>query len=234
MTRRWVYHRNLLIHAGALAPLAVLLYQAFRGELTVNPIQEATFRTGKTALMLLIFTLACTPLNTVFGFRQALRWRRALGLYAFLYAAIHLTIFVGLDYGFDWALIQGAILEKRYALAGLAAFLALLPLAITSTRGWQRRLKKRWKKLHHLIYVAAVLAIVHYVWLVKADIRVPLLYGGVVMILLLLRWPPVRRTASQIRHRLFRRRRRSAEKTSPAGILKPVVGEPPVEAKADR
>jgi sulfoxide reductase heme-binding subunit YedZ len=196
-----------LIHPAALAPLALLLLDAVRDNLTVNPIQEATLRTGKTALVLLILTLAVTPLHTLFGFRAALRWRRTLGLYTFLYAAIHLFIFVGLDYVFDWRLIQGALLEKRYALAGLAAFLVLVPLALTSTTGWQRRLKKRWKSLHRLTYVAAFLAVVHFVWLVKADIREPLLYGAVVGLLLLLRLPRLRRAASQLKHRLGRRRK---------------------------
>ena len=124
------------------------------------------------------------------GIKQALPLRRPLGLYAFFYVCLHLLIFVGVDYGLDWQLIKEAIVEKRYVLVGFTAFLLLLPLAITSTKGWQRRLGKRWKKLHRLVYLAAPLAVIHFVWLVKADIREPLLYGAAVAALLLLRLPP--------------------------------------------
>ncbi len=198
---------QLLVHAGSLAPLALLIYDFFSGSLSVNPIQDITLRTGKTALILLILSLAATPANTVLGFRQALKVRRPLGLYAFLYVSLHLLTFVGLDYLFDPALIGQAIFEKRYALAGFAAFLLLLPLALTSTKGWQKRLGKNWKRLHKLVYVAGGLAVVHYVWLVKADIRVPLAYGALLGALLLLRLQPVRRAASDLRARILSRLR---------------------------
>lgn len=182
-----------LVHLGALFPLAWLIFDFLTDNLTANPIQAVTLRTGKAALILLILALACTPLNTVFGFRQAIKVRRALGLYAFLYAGLHFLIFVGLDYGFDPQLLREAIFEKRFALVGFAAFLILLPLAITSTRGWMKRLGRDWTRLHRLVYLAGPLVIVHYVWLVKSDIRVPLLYGAVVAVLLLARLPAVRR-----------------------------------------
>jgi sulfoxide reductase heme-binding subunit YedZ len=130
-----------------------------------------------------------------------------LGLFAFFYAAIHFTIFVGFDYGLSWTLIQEAIIEKRYALVGFAAFLILLPLALTSTRGWQKRLKKGWKRLHQLVYAAGILVIIHFVWLVKSDIREPLIWGGILAVLLLLRVPPIRRAASGLRYRFPRTRR---------------------------
>lgn len=190
---------QIAAHIGALVPLAVLLWDYAHDNLTVNPIQEATFRTGKYALVLLVLSLACTPAHIVFGLRQALRLRRAWGLYAFMYAAMHFLIFVGIDYGLDLALLQEAIFEKRFALVGFAAFLLLLPLAITSTKGWQRRLKKRWTRLHRLVYLAAILAVVHFVWLVKSDIREPLLYGLVVMVLLLVRVPVVRGAIKTLR-----------------------------------
>ncbi len=117
---------QLAVHAAALAPLAVLVVAALTGGLSVNPIQDATFRTGKTALVLLVASLACTPANTVFGFRPAIKVRRALGLYAFLYAAIHFAIFIGLDYGFDLRLVALELAEKRYILVGAAALLILL------------------------------------------------------------------------------------------------------------
>jgi sulfoxide reductase heme-binding subunit YedZ len=188
-----------LVHVGALTPLALLAWDYWGGHLSVNPIQDITLRTGKAALVLLVLSLACTPINTVFGFRSALRVRRALGLYAFMYVGIHLLIFIGLDYGLDLVLIREAILEKRYALVGFAAFLLLLPLAVTSTKGWMRRLGQLWKRLHQAVYAAALLAVVHFVWLVKSDIRVPLLYGAIVVLLLVLRIPRVRRSVSHFR-----------------------------------
>jgi len=184
---------SIVVHLGSLAPLAWLIWQFLHDQLTVNPIQALTLRTGKYALVLLVLSLACTPLSTFLGWRQVLRVRRALGLYAFLYVSLHFLIFVGLDYGLDWRLLREAIFEKRFALVGFLAFLLLLPLAITSTRGWMRRLGQAWKRLHRLVYVAALLAIVHYMWAVKADLREPLAYGAVVVVLLALRLPFVRR-----------------------------------------
>ncbi|MBK9712278.1 MAG: sulfoxide reductase heme-binding subunit YedZ [Kouleothrix sp.] len=189
-------------HIGALVPFVVLIWDFLNNQLTANPIQEATFRTGKTALILLALSLACTPLNTVFGLKQVLPLRRPLGLYAFFYVCVHLLIFAVVDYGLDLELIQQAIVEKRYVLVGFTAFLLLLPLAVTSTKGWMRRLGKRWKKLHRLVYLAAPLAVVHFVWLVKADIREPLTYGAAVAALLLLRTPRVRRALTSLRYRV--------------------------------
>jgi methionine sulfoxide reductase heme-binding subunit len=192
---------RIAVHSACWIPLAWLLWDAYTDNLTFNPIQEITFRTGKTALILLVLSLAITPLNTVFGLKQLVPLRRPLGLYAFMYAALHFSIFVWLDYGFDLQLIGEAIAEKRYVLVGFAAFLLLLPLAITSTKGWMRRLGKRWKQLHRLVYVAAALVIFHYVWLVKADIREPLAYGAAVALLFVLRAPPVRRAITRFRQR---------------------------------
>lgn len=203
------WHR-ILVHVGALLPLALLLWDFSQDRLTVNPIQEITFRTGKYALVLLVLSLACTPVNSVLGFKPALRVRRSLGLYAFMYAGLHFLTFVGLDYGFDLELIRGAIFEKRYALVGFSAFLILIPLAVTSTKGWMKRLGKKWKYLHRLVYLAALLVVVHFIWLVKSDIREPLLYGVAVILLLLLRVPAIRRGISRYRVR----RERSIGETS--------------------
>jgi sulfoxide reductase heme-binding subunit YedZ len=195
--RNWLL---VLTHIGAVLPMGLLLWDWYSGSLTANPIQAATLRTGKSALVLLVLSLACTPLNTLFGLRQVLPLRKWLGLYSFFYASVHFLIFIGLDYGFNIVLLKEAIFEKRYALVGLLAGLILLPLALTSSRGWMRRLGKRWKQLHRLVYLAGVLAVVHYVWLVKSDIRVPLLYGAIVVFLLVLRLPRVRRAASRARN----------------------------------
>jgi sulfoxide reductase heme-binding subunit YedZ len=190
---------RLLTHVGVLLPLAVLIWDGMHGGLTVNPIQEISARTGKTALVLLVLSLACTPLNTLFGLRHVLPLRRPLGLYAFAYAALHLLNFAAVDYGLDPVLLREAILEKRYVLVGFAAFLLLLPLAITSTTGFQRRLGKQWKQLHRLVYLAAILAVVHFVWLVKADVREPLVYGAIVGGLLVVRLPSIRRRLTRLR-----------------------------------
>lgn len=194
------YRLQILTHVGALIPMARLVYHAASGNLSVNPIQDATLRTGKPALVLLLLTLSITPLNTIFGFRQLLRIRRWLGLYAFFYAGVHFMIFIGLDYGFDLGLLKEAIFEKPYALVGFATGVILLALALTSTKGWKRRLGKWWKRLHKFIYAAAILAVIHYLWLVKSDIRVPLLYAAIAILLLIIRIPPVRKFASRLRY----------------------------------
>lgn len=190
---------QVLVHIASLLPLVALILDYLADNLTANPIQAITIRTGRSALLMLILSLMCTPLNTVFGFRQALRVRRTLGLYAFTYAALHFLTFIGLDYRFDLDLILEAVFEKRYALVGFSAFLILFTLALTSTRGWMRRLGKNWKRLHRLVYLASLLVIVHNIWALKSDIRKPLFYGGVILLLLIFRIPAFRRGMTHIR-----------------------------------
>lgn len=189
---------QIAVHIGSLFPLFVLIWDYLNNNLTFNPLQEATLRTGKTALILLILSLACTPANTVFGFRQAFKVRRPLGLYAFMYAAIHFYIFIGLDYGFNFEFIKQDLVDKAYILVGLSAFLIMIPLAFTSTKGWQKRLKQNWKRLHKLVYLAGILVVVHYIWVVKSDIRQPILFGIILALLLLLRVPAIRTWASKL------------------------------------
>ena len=198
---------KIVTHIGSLLPLALLIWAYWQNQLTVNPIQEITFRTGKTAINLLVLSLAVTPVYIVFGFRQVIPLRKLLGLYAFLYVGLHFLVFVWLDYGLDLQLIWEAIFEKRYALVGFAGFLILIPLAITSTKGWMKRLGKNWKRLHRFVYLVALLAVVHYIWLVKSDIREPLIYGGVVITLLVLRLPPVRRAVVNVRSKIKQARK---------------------------
>jgi sulfoxide reductase heme-binding subunit YedZ len=204
MRKLKTYWLQILTHVAALLPLAWLLWHYWQGLFIIDPIREITTRTGKTALILLILSLACTPINIIFGFKQVLRVRRALGLYAFMYAGLHFLTFVGLDYGFDLDLIGQTILDQRYVLVGFAAGFLLLPLAITSTQGWQKRLGKNWKRLHRLVYLAGILAIVHFLWLVK-DIREPLRYGAVVALLLIVRIPVIRRAVSNARYQIKKR-----------------------------
>ncbi|MBI3970338.1 MAG: sulfoxide reductase heme-binding subunit YedZ [Chloroflexi bacterium] len=194
-----------LTHLGGLVPLALLLWDGAHNDLTANPIQEITQRTGKTALVLLALTLAVTPVNRVLGVRQVVPLRRPLGLYAFFYLCLHLLTFTVLDYWLDLELIAQAIAEKPYVLVGVAAFTVLVPLAITSTKNWMRRLGRRWRVLHRLVYVAAALGVTHYYLVVKADVREPLLYGAIIAGLLVLRFPPLRRVVARIRVRRLTR-----------------------------
>lgn len=187
------------VHLSAWVPLAWTLLDWARGELTFNPIQAATQRTGLFAITFLVLSLACTPLNTYLGIREAIKVRRALGLYAFMYAAIHLSIFAILDYQLDFSLIGEIVFEKPYAFVGFLSFLILSALAVTSFKTWMKKLGKQWKILHRLVYLAGVLVVIHFFWAVKGnlnslsgDIQAPLLYGLIVLALLLLRWKPVK------------------------------------------
>lgn len=183
-----------VVTLAALAPMGWLAWRALTNSLGVDPVNTVNNVSGRAAMIVLFFSLACTPLNTIFGFRRALTVRRSLGLIAFAYASLHLLNFVGLDYGFDWNLIvQDAVLDKPYILAGSLALLLLALLAITSTRGWMRRLGRNWKRLHRLVYAAGVLVVLHFLWQAKAAERwEPLMYGGVLAALLLVRVPAVR------------------------------------------
>jgi sulfoxide reductase heme-binding subunit YedZ len=185
----------ILVHIACLLPLLWLVVDAWQGNLSADPIRGAILRTGKVALILLVLSLACPPLNTIFGFSPALRVRRALGDYAFLYVCIHFAIFVWLDYGFAINLIA-AELTRRYALIGLIAGLLLIPLAITSFQPWPKRLGKNWKRLHSLVYVIDILAALHYVWVVKQGVVEPYIWMIVILFLLVLRLPPIRHALS--------------------------------------
>jgi sulfoxide reductase heme-binding subunit YedZ len=201
-----------LIHVAALLPLAAIAWDFAFDQLTANPIDEVTLRTGRAALVLLMLSLACTPVNMMFGVKWVLRLRRPLGLYAFFYASLHLLTIVGLDYQFDFIFIREDLAVKRFALVGLAAYLSLLPLAVTSTSGWKRRLGGRWQRLHWLAYPAVLLAVTHFSLQEKADYRVPALYGAVVVFLLVVRIPGVRKAVGKPR-RLAERRLRNRRTT---------------------
>jgi sulfoxide reductase heme-binding subunit YedZ len=193
MKRRRFHPLQIITYIAVWIPLTLLLWDYFQGSLGPDIIREATLRTGKTALVLLVLSLACTPASVVLGYKPLLKLRRPLGLYSFMYASIHFAIFIGADYFFDLALIKEALLEKRYAVVGLVTGLILLALAITSTQGWKRRLGRRWKHLHKVVYVAGFLATVHFVWLVKQGVVEPWIWMAAVLVLLLARLPPVRR-----------------------------------------
>ncbi|GIW01681.1 sulfite oxidase heme-binding subunit YedZ [Roseiflexus sp.] len=189
LQKNWVH----FVHLAGLAPLTLLAWDALNGNLTINPIQYLTQRTGYAAIILLVVSLVCTPLSVVSGWKRILTLRRPFGLYGFFYAALHMLIFTALDFGLNIPLIAQEIAEKRYILVGAMALLLLAPLALTSTQEWQRRLGRSWKRLHRLVYLAVPLAIVHYAWAQKSDIRQPLILGVLVAVLLILRLPVIRR-----------------------------------------
>lgn len=182
------------IWAAALAPLALLVWDALHGGLGAEPIEEVTHRTGKAALVLLLASLAVTPVRRLTGWNPVVKVRRLVGLFAFFYAVLHFGIYL-FDQELSWTYVVEDVTEHPYVTAGFAAFLLLLPLAATSTRGMIRRLGRRWQVLHRLVYAAAVLAVVHFLWLVKQDLREPLAYGAVLLLLLALRLPLPRRRA---------------------------------------
>ena len=189
--------------ANALAawPLVLMIWEYYQGTLGIDIVNAVNNRTGRTAIILLVASLACTPLNILFGWRQVLTLRKSLGLWAFFYAVLHLLNFVGLDYAFNFSQIfQDAILSKPYIVAGLACLLILLPLALTSTRCSMRRLGRSWKRLHSLVYAAGVLAVLHFLWQAKAAERwEPLLYAVGLSLLLIVRIPGVRHWIVQTR-----------------------------------
>jgi len=173
------------VFAFCLVPLGVLVWRAFTGGLSANPIEFITHSTGDWTLRFLLIALAVTPLRRVSGWTVVASFRRMFGLFAFFYATLHLSTYVVLDFFFSFDLILDDIIERRYVTAGFAGFVLLIPLAVTSTAGMIRRLGGvRWRKLHRLAYVAAVAGVVHYLWLVKIDIRPPLAYGAVLTVLL--------------------------------------------------
>lgn len=199
---------QILTHLAGWLPLAWLLFDALTGRLSVNPIQDVEQRSGRWAVTFLVLSLACTPLAAL-GWKEWTQRRRALGLYGFLYASVHVLTFFGLDYGWDFSLSLPEVIAKRYTLVGAAAFLLLIPLAATSFQFAMKSLGRNWKRLHRLAYLAAPLAVLHFAWARKGDIfslqgniLQPLLYGLIVAVLLALRLPPIRRAIAHLREYL--------------------------------
>jgi sulfoxide reductase heme-binding subunit YedZ len=181
------------IVTGSLVPLAALILRAGSGGLGANPVAEALNQLGLCALILLLASLACSPLKLVFGWTWPIRLRKTLGLCAFFYASLHVLTYVGLDQGLNWGEILSDVTKRNFIAVGFLAFLLLIPLAVTSTSGMLKRLgSKRWKRLHRLAYVAAVLAVVHFIWRVKIDITEPAIYAAVLALLFALRFFPER------------------------------------------
>jgi sulfoxide reductase heme-binding subunit YedZ len=171
-----------------LLPVAALVWDALHGQLTANPIEYITHATGDWTLRFLIVTLCVTPFRKLLHLPELIRFRRMLGLFGFFYACLHFTTYIWLDKFFDLSEMWKDIAKRKYITVGFTAFLLLIPLAVTSTAGWIRRLGgKRWQVLHRLIYVSAALGVIHYYWLVKSAVIKPLTYGAIVAVLLLWR-----------------------------------------------
>jgi sulfoxide reductase heme-binding subunit YedZ len=174
-----------------LAPLGFLIYDGFTDNLTANPIEKVTNATGIWTLRLIVATIAISPLRWLTGINQLVNYRRLLGLFAFFYGSLHFTIyvvttfFIGGFSNFDASGLGADLLKRPYITAGFTAFVLMIPLAITSTAGWIRRMGgKRWNKLHRLVYITALAAVLHYFWKVKLDATYPIYYGIGVAILL--------------------------------------------------
>jgi methionine sulfoxide reductase heme-binding subunit len=201
---------QIAMHIYAWSVLALLVFDYFSGNLSPDPIHDLEHRTGRHAITLLVLSLLCTPLNTLFKWSEPLKRRRALGLYAFMYAVIHVIIFVDLDFGLAWSRIIKEVIEKKYLVVGAVGFLLLIPLAVTSFDVWKKRLGKNWKRLHQAVYLIAPVVMLHYLWSKKGDILTlqgdiarPLIYGFVIAALLAMRIPPVRKVLSSFSTRML-------------------------------
>lgn len=170
-----------------LIPLVRLFWLGFNDNLTANPVEFIERSTGYWSLFMLLATLSLSPIRQLAGTAWPLQYRRMLGLFMFFYACLHITAYLWLDYSFYWSDIAKDIVKHPYVLVGASAFILTVPLAATSNKVMIKRLREHWKPLHRLVYVIAILAIVHFLWLVKKDLREPLLYAGILALLLSVR-----------------------------------------------
>lgn len=171
------------------APLLWTSVRFVTDDLGANPVEAVLHWAGRWALILILVGLSISPIRRISGWNQIIKVRRPIGLFAFFYASLHFLLYLGLDQGFAWPYIVEDVTERPFITSGVAAFLLLVPLALTSTKGWIRRLGKRWRRLHRLVYPAAILGTLHFFWKVKADTFWPLLAAGVLAVLLLARVP---------------------------------------------
>lgn len=179
---------KVAVFAACLVPFGVLVWRATQGDLTANPIEFVEHWTGDWTMRFLIITLCITPLRKLLKMPELIRFRRMLGLFAFFYVCLHFSTWVGLDRFFNLHDMWADVEKRKFITVGMAGFLLLIPLAVTSTKGWIRRLGgKRWQLLHRAIYFAAIAGVIHYAWLVKSDEHKPLQYAAIVGVLLLWR-----------------------------------------------
>ncbi len=182
LRQRWT---KVLVFLAALLPLCWAGWRAYNQNLTANPIEYITHFTGDWTLRFLVLTLAVTPLRKLLGLPDLIRFRRMIGLFAFFYGTLHFATYIWLDKFFDLSEMFKDVVKRPYITAGFAAFVLMIPLAVTSTAGWIRRIGgKRWQMLHRLVYISGIAGVIHYYWLVKSDIRLPAMYGVIVGILL--------------------------------------------------
>ena len=190
---RPVVVEKVIVFALCLLPFALLAWDVYRQTLGPDPVAVLEHRSGDWALRLLLATLAVTPLRRITGVAALLRFRRMLGLFAFFYASLHLTIYLVIDLGGFWRQLFGEIVKRPYITVGFLAWLMLVPLALTSTRGMMRRLGRHWSRLHRLVYVIGLCAVLHYLWLVKSGqkiaVREPLVYFAIYLGLMAFRIP---------------------------------------------
>ncbi|HZN05767.1 MAG TPA: protein-methionine-sulfoxide reductase heme-binding subunit MsrQ [Pyrinomonadaceae bacterium] len=176
---------KFVVFVNALIPLVLLLMDLYRGRVGPNPLEFATRTTGMLTLVFLSLTVAITPLRRIFGANSLVQFRRMLGLFAFFYGTLHLLTYIWFDRLFNLASTVKDIAQRPFILVGMTAFLLMLPLAITSTNKMVKRLGgKRWARLHRVVYVAAVLGVVHFWMLVKSDVRLPLTFAFIILFLL--------------------------------------------------
>ena len=171
----------------SLIPFIVIVYKIYFNQLGPEPVKEITHHTGEWTLIFICLTLAMSPLKRLTNLTFWIKFRRMLGLFIFFYATLHMLTYVVIDYRLDFSSISKDILTKRFIFVGFAAWLLLLPLTLTSSRKAVMFLKDKWKKLHRLIYLIAILGVVHFLWLVKFDITEPLIYAAIILLLLLFR-----------------------------------------------
>ena len=190
VTQRYRYIYKPLVFVAGIAPLVWLVCGAFGllgASLGADPVKKLEHECGKTVLNFLLITLSVTPVRNLLGLPQLLRLRRMLGLFAFFYAVVHFTVYLVLDLELNWPTLGADIAKRPYITIGFTALLLLIPLAATSTNGMMRRLGRRWASLHRLVYVIAILGVWHFYWQVKRDVREPLIYAGILALLLLYR-----------------------------------------------
>lgn len=181
-TLRWL---KSLLFVICLLPLANLVYGILTASITGDPVETMTQVTGQWGLRFLLITLSITPLRRLLKITDLVKFRRMLGLFAFSYAFCHLNVYIVFDQFFDWSEIWRDTVEKKFVFAGMLAVILMVPLAVTSTNGWIRRLGgKRWKRLHQLVYIIAIAAVIHFIWLVKADLTQPVIYSLILIFLL--------------------------------------------------
>lgn len=184
--RNWIMQWIIkpLVFVVCLIPLMWLIYDVFTDNLSPNPIEDITHRTGDWTLRFLLISLSMTPLRYISGRAEFIKLRRMLGLYAFFYACLHFTTYLWLDQSFDLDEIIVDIIKRPYITIGFTGFILLIPLALTSTNAMMKRLGRNWKKLHQLVYITGAFGALHYLWLVKADVREPIIYAVILLILL--------------------------------------------------